>query len=684
MKRKTGHAGRGLMLAVALAAALMTSSAAAGVKSSVVTEVPVLLVDGDENKGLMGRLPFTFSRDGSDRPLRVVIADDTPNGSSELIRGSLWLAATTAAIIRNDPLDGVRLFVEFSGNIDGPSAGGVMCLAVLQALDGKPMPADFAMTGTIMPDGTIGQVGGVALKIRAAIANGVKRICIPAFCRFERQDDGRYVDLFRLGDEAGVQICPVRSIEEVYRLVNGVDLVRPTGLTEQETLSLPPELDARLVRFGIDYFGDKGLRVSDEEIDYWNKVGEATSFPFWNADAASEEEFWSRISRGKVLSALHSMTEYRALYGDCKTPEEDVFSGYLVMMTNELAVAREVTVGSNTWLAVREPPYDEKQKERMVAWNRFGRTVVALVSGALDERTDESDQFAGYFPDAGNTEIAAQGEDEDRILNRTRGFVKYYNEVLEGRKDPEQMTDAELYEGVQEILGIFFRINRFVLYCQSGALTHSRQLVYGQMPRVRQSAKARLWENMFYSAAVAVAQIMDSDHDEQAENGQVTKSTLVQQIDRCDPQYAILRAEIASMVRDHQILTRPEKMTNATYHVSAALYRQSQVLARACATQVRFGPDAEYDFETDEIGNREFVYYLARMARISAIRSIGACKLANIPCIDPILRLELGDEALSDKDSDLISDCLENYWNAYLGAKALVMGFECIPPPTRQ
>ena len=56
---------------------------------------------------------------------------------------------------RNDVMNGVRITVEFSGDVDGPSAGSVMCLSILSAMDGRTLPEDFAMTGTIMPDGTI-------------------------------------------------------------------------------------------------------------------------------------------------------------------------------------------------------------------------------------------------------------------------------------------------------------------------------------------------------------------------------------------------------------------------------------------------------------------------------------------------------------------------------------------------
>lgn len=100
--------------------------------------------------GAINHLPFTFERTNTDESLKIILANDTPDGAGARIRGSVWLAAVTAAMFRKDPMNGVRITVEFSGDVDGPSAGGVMCLSVLSAMAGRQIPDDFSMTGTIM------------------------------------------------------------------------------------------------------------------------------------------------------------------------------------------------------------------------------------------------------------------------------------------------------------------------------------------------------------------------------------------------------------------------------------------------------------------------------------------------------------------------------------------------------
>ena len=183
-------------------------------------KVPCLTVRSDETHGKISYLPMKFTRTKSDKPLRIMIADDTPSGSGQTIHSSVWLAAVTAAMLRNDTMHGVTISVEFSGNVDGPSAGGVTCLAILSAMDGLPLPNDFAMTGTILPDGTIGVVGGVPEKMRAAAKAGVKRIFIPAFLRIFKNSKGEDVDLSRLADELKVELHRVENISEAYAILH--------------------------------------------------------------------------------------------------------------------------------------------------------------------------------------------------------------------------------------------------------------------------------------------------------------------------------------------------------------------------------------------------------------------------------------------------------------------------------
>lgn len=62
--------------------------------------------------------------------------------------------------------------------IEGPSAGAGMAVSVLLALENRTAD-NITMTGTINPDGTIGQVGSVLEKARVAKENGATLFLVP-------------------------------------------------------------------------------------------------------------------------------------------------------------------------------------------------------------------------------------------------------------------------------------------------------------------------------------------------------------------------------------------------------------------------------------------------------------------------------------------------------------------------
>jgi len=63
--------------------------------------------------------------------------------------------------------------------VDGPSAGAVMTLAVISAIWNHTLNKNTYMTGTVKPDGTIGEVGGITYKALAAAQEGAIAFIVP-------------------------------------------------------------------------------------------------------------------------------------------------------------------------------------------------------------------------------------------------------------------------------------------------------------------------------------------------------------------------------------------------------------------------------------------------------------------------------------------------------------------------
>jgi len=63
--------------------------------------------------------------------------------------------------------------------VEGPSAGAAITIATIAAVEGKPLNSSVMITGTINPDGTIGSVGGIIPKAKAAKSVGVETFLVP-------------------------------------------------------------------------------------------------------------------------------------------------------------------------------------------------------------------------------------------------------------------------------------------------------------------------------------------------------------------------------------------------------------------------------------------------------------------------------------------------------------------------
>ena len=64
-------------------------------------------------------------------------------------------------------------------SVDGPSAGAAMTVLLLSMIYGEELNSSVAITGTVMPDGSVGPVGGVYEKTLAAVNKGIKLILVP-------------------------------------------------------------------------------------------------------------------------------------------------------------------------------------------------------------------------------------------------------------------------------------------------------------------------------------------------------------------------------------------------------------------------------------------------------------------------------------------------------------------------
>lgn len=234
---------------VAALAACSSSQLARGVPQSIDggTQLVVPALWASDSSGASGVEPATVwvdsSRTSDQLAYEVNLSDVEAKGG-----GPMWQAATSSAAAIGslfsgfDP-DDIAYRFDITGPIDGPSAGAILTVGVLAALNNHALDDKTTMTGTISPDGSIGAVGLIPLKIRAAAAEGYSRVLLPAMLtKVNDPDTGKRIDTEVYAKELGVEVVFVRTLPEAYELFTGHSLF-PVGAGEPYSFAEFPKLD---------------------------------------------------------------------------------------------------------------------------------------------------------------------------------------------------------------------------------------------------------------------------------------------------------------------------------------------------------------------------------------------------------------------------------------------------------
>ncbi len=143
--------------------------------------------------------------------------------------------------------------------VGGPSASAAISVAIAAALLGAELNRSVVMTGAILPDGTIGPVGGIYQKLQAAKEVGAKVVLIPYGQSVVRDlNTGDLVDVVAEGRKMGLKVVEVGTIYEALKWF-GINLTRP----EARELNLSEDV-AEVVRSW----------VADSEVTYERLIGE--------------------------------------------------------------------------------------------------------------------------------------------------------------------------------------------------------------------------------------------------------------------------------------------------------------------------------------------------------------------------------------------------------------------------
>lgn len=189
---------------------------------------------------------------GGVTPVEITAIDADPStalvvdlhGLDDAGAGPMWKAATANAAlfaVLESGIDPRLLELRYSLDeaIDGPSAGGLLSVGTLAAISDSPIAATTTMTGTVMPDGSLGDVSGVPEKVRAAAAAGFTRVLVPAGQLFAIDPQTRTsVDVVAAGKAAGVEVVGVETVPQAFELISS-----PTApVAQAEPAPIDPQM----------------------------------------------------------------------------------------------------------------------------------------------------------------------------------------------------------------------------------------------------------------------------------------------------------------------------------------------------------------------------------------------------------------------------------------------------------
>jgi ATP-dependent Lon protease len=130
--------------------------------------------------------------------------------AGSMAKDSVFNAASVIRMLTGEDVSNYDVHVNVigGGNVDGPSAGAAITVAILSTITSKPVRQDVAITGEISLLGNVKPVGGITEKIYGAVQAGIKKVIIP---------DENKKDVSCKVHE--VEIIPVKNIKEVLDIV---------------------------------------------------------------------------------------------------------------------------------------------------------------------------------------------------------------------------------------------------------------------------------------------------------------------------------------------------------------------------------------------------------------------------------------------------------------------------------
>jgi len=497
------------------------------------------------------------------------------------------------------------------------------------------------MTGMIMPDGSIGEVGGMVQKLQAASQAGASRVLVPAHVRFEKDlKTGTEIDLKRLSADLKLKFIPVQNIGEAYAACH----------------KLPPPAAKHPPRDVLD------IPAATED---WLKRK-------YKVELAVTEKAWAVIPQDqKDQIALDPFSKNMLIQTRVKA-EKAFRGGRLLYAQQQMSLCRAA-------LEARS------KNEKVFAALKTDAFVVLLKE--IDEKHQ---QLINDLPVPWTMLVASSKELPEVGVQFCGGYYDIYGSlgvglVLQGEADELasklKSLDAKDEEKRQDMSAQLLTFKSLQLW-----LAHLTQITTAEAPEDAKGIAETVpistirmeegcAERLFFSAHLAARNsfLRDVVKDPAEEHG-ATEDNAIATMCQYDTTMTCYQWTAAAGHELHRALAKLKEGASQRFTRAAAAHVHARNLATVSGLIMRWSIlDPSLDDE-DEIsyGRTDLLNDLLNTAHETALANIAACKERGLTCIQAISDFEDAEMGRDDKENDKVT-VLVGYWKASLEAKLLMM-----------
>jgi len=359
-----------------------------------------------------------------------------------------------------------------SSVIGGPSAGAILTVASVAALNGWEVDPDVMMTGMINPDGTIGPVGGIYQKAMAASEFGIKTFLVPEGQSIVSIDE-ESIDLKEYApDNWGMEVKEVSDIQDAVYEFTGVEfgnfeysgnIVIDTSFFQNDVLD---ELELTIQLKDEATLALSSSTIEDTIMDDLQLYLESADLRLLDAEAAIDGGnyytamsfiFQSRISYSYVsyamryLSSEDQQSEMTEIFDEAELFITDVKGQVKDQATDIRGYSSLEAFSASQERAFEAEEYFDEAKLQLV-WNQQADAIYNVAFAVERARTSIFWLTISKRYSSGDTiEISQLSTDAEIILNDANLSYIYAtrlmssNSLLEDSKDLLDSAYEEFY-----------------------------------------------------------------------------------------------------------------------------------------------------------------------------------------------------------------------------------------------